>query len=132
MSEPKRRKCVTSSGSENNMSNSIRKTSLIAVLSLVCAVSSAVPQSAAQTSTQPAQKTATPAQSPAKKAPAAPANSSETKPTVPIPSVESQGEPKVEATSQPVAPPSTEQALEEVSELPKVETPPTPADRLRE
>ena len=114
------------------MSNSIRKTSLIAVLTLAWTVSGAVTQGAAQTSTQPAPKIASPAQSPARKTPAAPTNSSETKPAVPTPPVESQSEPKAEAISQPVTQPSTEQAPEETSKRPKVEATPTPADRFRE
>ena len=112
------------------MSNSIQKTSLIAVLTLGWAVSSAVGQSAAQTST-PTPKTATPAQSPAKKTPAAPTGSAETKPAVPTAPVESSSEPKAEATSQPATQPSTEQ-VEEIPKSPKVEATPSPADRLRE
>lgn len=113
------------------MSNSIHKTSLIALLTLGLAVSSAVAQSAAETSTQPTPKTASPAQAQAKKTPA-PTNSPETKPAVPASPVESQGDPKAEATSQPVTQPSPEQASEETPKRPKVEATPTPADRLRE
>jgi len=114
------------------MSNSIRKTSLIAVLTLLWAVSSAVAQSAPQTSPQPAPKPASAPQSGSRTTPAAPTDSAETKPAVPIPPVESQGEPKAEAISQPVTQPSTEQASEETSKHPKVEATPTPADKLRE